>query len=80
MAIPTYEDLMLPILRILQDGKEHVFSELVEILAREFNLSDEEFARRIPSGQQTFLQNRTGWARTHMKMAGLLRICKQGCL
>jgi restriction system protein len=78
MAIPTYEDLMLPILRILQDGKEHVFSELVEILAREFNLSNEEFARRIPSGQQTFLQNRTGWARTHMKMAGLLEYVNRG--
>ena len=78
MAIPTYEDLMLPLLNLLQDGKEHPFHQLVDDLARELNLSEEEKERRIPSGQQTYLQNRTGWARTHMKKSGLVEYTSRG--
>jgi restriction system protein len=78
MAIPTYEDLMLPILRILQDKKEHAYRELVESLAKEFQLTDEEKERRIPSGQQTYLQNRTGWARTHLKKSGFVEYVNRG--
>ncbi len=78
MAIPTYEDLMLPVLRILQDKKEHSFSELVKSLAKEFELTDEEREKRIPSGQQTYLQNRTGWARTHLKKSGFVEYVNRG--
>ncbi len=78
MAIPTYEELMLPILRILQDKNEHSYSELVDTLAKKFQLSDEEKEKLIPSGKQTTLQNRTGWARTHLKYAGLLEYANRG--
>jgi len=78
MSIPTYEDLMLPILRFLQDEKEHSYSELVSNLAKEFRLTDEEKEKRIPSGQQTYLQNRTGWARTHLKKTGLVQYVSRG--
>lgn len=78
MAIPTYEDLMLPLMNLLQDGKEHSFQELVEYLAKEFKLTDEEKNERIPSGQQTYLQNRTGWARTHLKKTGLVEYASRG--
>lgn len=72
MPIPTYEEIMLPLLKQIQDGKEHHFAEVVEALAVNFNLTDEEKEKLIPSGQQTVLANRVGWARTHLKMAGLV--------
>jgi restriction system protein len=78
MSIPTYEDLMLPILNILKDEKEYSYHLLVEILSKEFNLTVEEKEKRIPSGQQTYIQNRTGWARTHLKKAGLVEYVSRG--
>ena len=78
MEFPTYEDLMLPILRILQDERKYSFSELVDSLAKEFQLSDEQKEKLLPSGQQTRLQNRTGWSRTHLKKAGLVEYVSRG--
>ena len=78
MAIPTYEELMFPILLLLQDGKDYSSNSLVENLAEKFLLTEEEIERRIPSGRQTFLQNRAGWARTHLKKAGLIVYVDRG--
>ena len=42
MAIPDYQTLMLPLLRIIADGREHQQAALVEALADEFDLKPEE--------------------------------------
>lgn len=42
MAIPDYQSIMLPLLKLAGDRKEHSLREAVEILADEFNLTDEE--------------------------------------
>ena len=72
MAIPTYQDVMLPILNLTADGQIHAVKEIVEFLELEFNLTDEEKQERIPSGKQRTIYNRVAWAITHMKKAGLL--------
>jgi len=72
MAIPDYQTIMLPLLKFARDGKEHTLHEAVENLAKVFNLSEEEQAILLPSGQQTVFFNRVGWSRTYMKKAGLL--------
>ena len=38
MAIPDYQSLMLPVLKLASDGKEHKFSGAVEELAYEIGL------------------------------------------
>lgn len=48
------------------------------ILADEFDLSQEERSSRLPSGQQTVLRNRTGWASFYLKNAGLIEKPKRG--
>jgi restriction system protein len=78
MSIPTYEDLMLPLMNLLKDEKEHNYNELVTFLEKEFSLTEAEKEKRIPSGQQTYMQNRTGWARTHLKKTGLVEYPKRG--
>ncbi len=70
--IPKYEEIMLPLLKYLSDGKEHSLDETVEALAEHFRLSDEELRELLPSGRQPVFRNRVGWARTYMKKAGLL--------
>lgn len=70
--IPTYEQIMLPLLKLLSDSKEHSLSEAHDFLAEQFKLTDTERDELLPSGQQPIFRNRLGWARTYMKKAGLL--------
>jgi restriction system protein len=78
MAIPTYEQIMHPLLKILQDQQTHNKRELVEKISEFFQLTDEEIDAKLPSGQQTYIDNRTGWARTHLKKAGCLDYVSRG--
>lgn len=78
MAIPDYQQLMLPLLELAADGKEHRLTEAVDRLADHFNLSGEERAALLPSGTQTVIYNRVGWARTYLQKSGLLTIPKRG--
>jgi restriction system protein len=77
MAIPDYQRLMLPVLLCVQDGEEHRFGDVVEALAEQFDLSADEQAQLLGSGQ-TVLSNRTGWARTYLKKAGLIEPTRRG--
>lgn len=70
--IPKYEEIMLPFLKYLADGKEHGLSETHDALATQFKLTDEELRELLPSGRQPVFRNRVGWARTYLKKAGLL--------
>src|SRR5262245_2130756 len=78
MAIPDYQTLMLPLLRLATDGLEHRFRDAVEELASEFRISDAERAELLPSGTAPVFDNRVGWARTYLKQAGLLSSPKRG--
>jgi restriction system protein len=80
MAIPDYQTIMLPLLRLAGDRQEHIFRKAVDTLANEFNLTDEERRELLPSGQQEIFSNRVGWARTYMKKAGLLESPRRGRL
>ena len=78
MAIPDYQSLMLPVLQLASDGKEHKFSQAVEMLANKFGLTTEERIELLPSGSQAVFNNRVGWARSYLKQAGLLTSPKRG--
>lgn len=71
MSIPTHDKLILPFLQILVDRKEHEITEIRNILANEFNLTDNDLAEEIPSGGKKFA-GRVGWARTYLKGAKLI--------
>ena len=71
-AIPDYQTLMLPFLRLLVDGSEHTLFEVTESLAVEFNLTEAERNQLLPSGHQEIMHNRVGWARTYLKKASLI--------
>lgn len=72
MAIPDYETLMLPLMEFVADGKEHSINDATKHLTGLFKLTPEEREQRIPSGQSSYIRNRTGWAKTYLKKAGLL--------
>lgn len=78
MAIPTYEECMLPLMKIAEDGKEHLFREATDALINQFNLTEKEKQELLPSGSAFVVNNRIGWARTYLTKAGLLLKTKRG--
>ena len=77
MPVPDFQTLMLPVLKAAAAGEVRL-SELIDRLAEEFHLSDDEKAQLLPSGRQTTLANRTGWAKTYLAKAGLVRSTRRG--
>ena len=78
MAIPDYQTLMLPVLKVAGDGQEHRIGDVVNQLARNFGLTEEEQQQILPSGRQATFANRVGWAKTYLVQAGLLEATKRG--
>ncbi len=78
MTVPDYQNFLLPLLQLLKDGQEHSIRDIYEILANQFQLTEEDRQRQLPSGQQKTYMNRIGWAKTHLKKASLLDSPKRG--
>ena len=81
--IPNYQELMRPFLQVTY--KAHNNGQVYEVklrdvinqLAEQFNLTDEERTETLPSGKQSVLDNRVGWARTYLTKAGLLGVTRR---
>lgn len=78
MAIPTYEDLMLPLMLALADGEEHAVRDTRDEIARSLSLTSADRAARLPSGKQAVFDNRVGWAKTYLAKAGLVDAPRRG--
>jgi restriction system protein len=63
---------MLPLLKVAADGKEHHIRDAIDILAKQFRLTEQEQKELLPSGVERIFDNRIGWARTYLKKAGLI--------
>lgn len=72
MAIPDFQTIMRPVLEHLADGKVHRNRETNEFLANHFQLSENDLSEMLPSGYARLFDNRIGWAKTHLKGAGLI--------
>jgi len=70
--IPDFQTIMLPLLKILADKKEHTLRELVPQICDKFSLTNEERNELVPSGVQTKIYNRVTWGLTHLRKAKLI--------
>jgi restriction system protein len=78
MAIPPFQDIMLPFLKFLADGKEHSKQEAIFALAEEFGLTPNELSALLPSGRQEIFTNRVSWTRTYLSKANLVQPTRRG--
>lgn len=78
MAVPDFQTIMLPMLRMMADGAEYTLAEMLGTLGNGFQLSDEDLSERIPSGRQTKFYNRICWATTHLKKAAVIENTRRG--
>lgn len=72
MAVPTYDQLMLPLLQFAADGEVHNIREAFAYLAEVFQLSEADLSEMLPSGKQTKFFNRVHWAKTYLVQAQCL--------
>jgi restriction system protein len=71
---------MLPLLRLLADGKEHLNRDLALRIAEELNLTSEERNAMQPGNKSTYLRNRIAWAGIYLRKAGLAESTKESTL
>lgn len=71
MAIPDYQALMLPVLRLAATGVMRV-PDAAAAIAEQLGLSEAEREEMLPSGRQRVLHNRIHWAKFYMSKAGLI--------
>lgn len=73
MAVPTYDQLMLPLMKLLAEQTAPIkVSEVVELLAEYSKLSNDELEQTLPSGKNIF-KDRVAWAKTYLVKAGLVQ-------
>ena len=63
MPIPDFQTLMLPFLRVIEDGQEYSLKDLINQLADEFNLTDFERNLRSENSTNYVFRNKVGWAK-----------------
>jgi restriction system protein len=80
MAIPKFEEFLLPVLEYLaqQGSVDAARQALPDPIADRMKISEEFRHLRLPSGFTTTLRSRVGWALTYLKKAGLLTSERRG--
>lgn len=70
--------MTLPVLQLMADGRERSLGELEEFVSQHFQLSQTDRQARLPSGGQTVVRNRVGWAKWHLEDCGWLETQTRG--
>ena len=79
MALPTYDQLMFPLMKLLSEQKQGMkLSDAARVLSERSGLSSEELSLRLSSGTKTVFYDRVGWAKTYLVKAGLISQPKRG--
>lgn len=76
--IPTYEQCMLPLLKLAADGELHQFSDAVEEMCEVFKLTEEERRQSFSGGRGRIIYSRVHWASVYLVRAGLLERPRRG--
>ena len=63
--LPSYKDMMLPILEFVAQKKEANRAEISKFIIEYFKLKDEDILQKIKSGTFTYI-SRTGWALSYL--------------
>lgn len=80
MAIPKYDEIAPVLLKVMSDGEVRRLEEAAQLVATHFGLSDQERNLNLPGRTRTYVLDRTGWARSHLKLAGLLEYPQPGTM
>ena len=85
MSVPSFQNLLRPVLSLLSDKADHSLRGIREGIAQQLQLGPEDLADTLKSGTGVFV-NRISWALVHLKKAnavssvqtGVYRITEKG--
>lgn len=78
MTVPQYHELFNPVLEALHElGGSATIAELTDEVAKNFNLTSDDMAE-AHNGRMTVLEYRLAWARSYLKVYGLLNNSSRG--
>jgi restriction system protein len=69
---------MLPLLKYIADGGEYTIAGSRDVLAKQFELTEEEINKKLPSGVANAFYNRLAWAKIYLERAGLISKVRHG--
>ena len=73
MAVPALDELHRPVLEMASAATQPLTrTDFLERLTAKFSLTDTDLQEMLPSGLHPRMKNRTDWAITDLKMAGLI--------
>lgn len=78
MAVPDFQSMFIPFLKVVSDGKNHQIQDVAGGIAQMLDVSREDREELLPSGKQRRFRNRVGWARTHLKYSLLIEYVSRG--
>lgn len=78
MAVLGFQDFMLPILKVLKNGRERPIREIKELVDDAVGLADQDHKALLPSGSQPVLDRRAEWAGSCLKKGGLIESKNRG--
>lgn len=76
-GMPTFEDMMLPLLYEIEGGGEYM-NNLEEAVAKRLGLSKGVLNTLTPNSRMTQVRHRLGWAKSYLKKAGLVQYPSRG--
>ncbi|WP_270804811.1 restriction endonuclease [Aeromonas sp. QDB66] len=69
------------VLAALQDDASHSLRQVYDAVCAHYAFTPEQLSQTLPSGRQTTVRSRVGWAKTYLVKAGLIAQPKRGiCL
>jgi restriction system protein len=78
MAIPRYDEIQFPALKLLSDGKQWKSRDMEIILAKSFKLTEAEVNQMYDSGNGPVFIDRINWALSYLNLAGVVSKPKRG--
>ena len=78
MAIPTPNEIKLPLLKLYSDNKEYYIKDTIVKLVDHFSLTEEEKTEWLPSGRESVFENRVRWANWHLTKEGFVIRIRRG--
>lgn len=78
MSMPNFQQVMIPVLRVIADGKPQNRREITEGVSDIYKLSRDEREKLLPSGKAPVIRSRVGWGLSYMRHAGLVERPKRG--
>jgi restriction system protein len=76
-AVPQYQDLMLPLLKLAADGTSRKIRDVAKAIAESLHLTESQINDTLPDGRNRLI-HRLEWARTYLRKAGLLEYPSRG--